>query len=70
MRPSTGAFAIFDREGDLEVVVMLVDYEADAQSIAIELRKRGRRCRSRALPASLQRGRVQQTVQAVLPVAG
>jgi hypothetical protein len=68
MRPSTGTYAIVDREGDCKVVVMLVDHEADAQSMAIELRQRGRRADVEPYPQNMH-GRIQRTARAVLPAS-
>ena len=69
MRLLPGAYAIVDREGDHKVVVMLVDNEDDAQSIAIELRQRGRRADVEPCQPH-KRESLKRTARAVLPAAG
>jgi hypothetical protein len=43
MEPKPLAYAIVDREHDEEVVVVILDTNDEAEAMAIELRRRGRR---------------------------
>jgi hypothetical protein len=41
--PTAPSYCIVDREHDEEVVVIVLDTKEEAEAIAIELRRRGRR---------------------------